>query len=315
MVDTHCHLDHCDAPVAHLVTRARKAGVDRMLAIGMTGESCRHALAAADEHDEMFVCDRPPPARVRGLRRRRPGGAARSSRAHPKARAVGEAGLDYKRDYAPREDQRRSFVAQIELARDARPAARGPHARGRRRHARPARRATPTGSPVIIHCFSLTDHVEQCVERGYYCSFAGNVTYPKATDLQRAAASVPDELLLVETDAPFLSPQERRGKPNEPAFVTATAEFVAELRGTTYEAIERLVDRQRRPALRVVSATPACEPGARKPRAPRALRHPAQPRAGPELPGRRQHARRDRPPRRARRAATWCSRSAAASAC
>ena len=72
-------------------------------------------------------------------------------------------------------------------------------------------------------------------------SFAGNVTYPKATDLQQAAAAVPDELLLVETDAPFLSPQARRGKPNEPAFVTKTAEFVAQLRGTTYEAIDRIV--------------------------------------------------------------------------
>jgi TatD DNase family protein len=97
------------------------------------------------------------------------------------------------------------------------------------------------GRPVIIHCFSLSDHVEECVERGYYCSFAGNVTYPKARELQRAAAAVPDDLLLVETDAPFLSPQARRGKPNEPAFVTRTAEFVAELRGTTYEALERTV--------------------------------------------------------------------------
>ena len=75
---------------------------------------------------------------------------------------------------------------------------------------------------MIIHCFSLADHLDECVERGYYCSFAGNVTYPKATDLQEAAARVPDELLLAETDAPFLSPQERRSKPNEPAYVTAT---------------------------------------------------------------------------------------------
>ena len=92
---------------------------------------------------------------------------------------------------------------------------------------------------MIIHCFSLADRLDECIERGCYCSFAGNVTYPKATDLQRAAARVPDELLLAETDAPFLSPQERRSKPNEPAYVTATARFLAELRGTPYEAMER----------------------------------------------------------------------------
>jgi TatD DNase family protein len=95
--------------------------------------------------------------------------------------------------------------------------------------------------PVIIHCFSLTDEVDQCIERGYYCSFAGNVTYPKATDLQRAAERVPDELLLLETDAPFLSPQPVRGKSNEPAFVTKTAEYVAQLRGAGYGELEALV--------------------------------------------------------------------------
>ncbi len=98
------------------------------------------------------------------------------------------------------------------------------------------------GVEVIIHCFSLSDQLDECIERGYYCSFAGNVTYPKATDLQEAAARVPDELILVETDAPFLSPQERRSKPNEPAFVTSTAGFLAELRGTPLHAMESILD-------------------------------------------------------------------------
>jgi TatD DNase family protein len=96
---------------------------------------------------------------------------------------------------------------------------------------------------VIIHCFSLSDRVQDCVDRGWYCSFAGNVTYPKATDLQRAAAEVPDELLLAETDAPFLSPQERRSKPNEPAYVTATARYLAKLRDTSAEEMETLLVR------------------------------------------------------------------------
>jgi TatD DNase family protein len=84
--------------------------------------------------------------------------------------------------------------------------------------------------------------VEECVERGYLCSFAGNVTYPKATDLQAAARAVPDELILVETDSPYLAPQPVRGKPNEPANVTHTARFLAELRGVEYEQLERTVD-------------------------------------------------------------------------
>jgi TatD DNase family protein len=239
MVDTHCHLDHCESPVAHLVSRARKAGVDRVMAIGMTDESNRHALTAASEHDEVFACIGRHPHESGGFDDSGLAELEELSK-HEKARAIGETGLDYKRDYAPREDQRRAFIAQMELA--------GALARPLVIHTRFAAEDTldllerhAAGQPVIIHCFSLTDHVEQCVERGYYCSFAGNVTYPKATDLQRAAAAVPDELLLVETDAPFLAPQERRGKPNEPAFVTKTAKFVAKLRGTTYEAIETIV--------------------------------------------------------------------------
>jgi TatD DNase family protein len=85
--------------------------------------------------------------------------------------------------------------------------------------------------------------VTECVERGWVCSFAGNVTYPKSRDLQRAAKAVPDELLLVETDSPFLSPQAVRGKPNEPGNVTHTARFVAELRGVGYEELDALVER------------------------------------------------------------------------
>jgi TatD DNase family protein len=240
MVDTHFHLDHIEAPPAHVVARARQAGVERMLAIGMTGESCRHALAAADKHDEVFVSVGRHPHESEGwddvgLRE------LRDLSAHPKARAIGEAGLDYKRDYAPREDQRRSFVDQIELARELR----RPlvvHTRSAADDTLALLDAHGDGVAVIIHCFSLTDRVEHCVERGWFCSFAGNVTYPKATDLQEAARAIPDELLLAETDAPFLSPQERRGKPNEPAYVAATARFLAELRGARPEQMEHILD-------------------------------------------------------------------------
>jgi TatD DNase family protein len=239
MVDTHCHLDHCESPVPHLVTRARQAGVDRVMAIGMTGDSCRHALGAADRHEEVFASIGRHPHESEGFDDAGLEELEELS-AHSKARAIGETGLDYKRDYAPRPDQRRAFVAQIELARElARPLV--IHTRFAADDTLDLLARHADGQPVIIHCFSLTDHVEECVERGYYCSFAGNVTYPKATDLQRAATAVPDELLLVETDAPFLAPQARRGKPNEPAFVTSTAEFVAQLRGMTYETLDRIV--------------------------------------------------------------------------
>ena len=95
---------------------------------------------------------------------------------------------------------------------------------------------------VILHCFSAPDRLDECVERGYLCSFAGNVTYPKAADLQDAARRVPEELLLVETDSPYLSPQPVRGKPNEPANVVATAEELAAERGVAYGELERLVE-------------------------------------------------------------------------
>jgi TatD DNase family protein len=239
MVDTHCHLDHCDSPVPHVVSRARQAGVERVMAIGMTGDSCRHALEAADRHDEVFACIGRHPHESEGFD---DAGLAELEQlsAHAKARAIGETGLDYKRDYSPRPDQERAFVAQMELARALdRPLV--IHTRSAAEDTLALLDRHAGGVPVIIHCFSLTDHVEECVERGYYCSFAGNVTYPKATELQRAAASVPGELLLVETDAPYLSPQAKRGKPNEPAFVTKTAQYLAELRGTTYDELESIV--------------------------------------------------------------------------
>jgi TatD DNase family protein len=240
MIDTHCHLDACDEPVDALVARAREAGVNRILAIGMNPESCQQALAAADEHDEVFVAIGRHPHESEGFD---DGVLAELMRlsAHEKVRAIGETGLDYHRDYAPREDQMRAFESQIELAQElhlplvvhTRDAVEDTFALLERRAAH--------GIPIIMHCFSLTDEVDECIGNGYYCSFAGNVTYPSAADLQQAAEKVPDELLLVETDAPFLAPQQHRGKPNEPAFVRSTAAFLAGVRGQSYEQLETVV--------------------------------------------------------------------------
>jgi TatD DNase family protein len=241
VIDTHCHLDACDDPVDDLVERAREAGVQRVLAIGMNGESCRHAIEAADSHDEVYVSVGRHPHEAQDFEH---AGMLELERlaTHPKVRAIGEAGLDYHRDYSPRKDQQLAFELQIDLAQILHlPLV---------VHTRDAEsdtfemleRGASSGIPVILHCFSAIDWLDECIVRGYYCSFAGNVTYPNATALQEAAKRVPDELLLVETDAPFLSPQAFRGKRNEPANVRSTAAFLAELRGQTYEQLEAVVE-------------------------------------------------------------------------
>jgi TatD DNase family protein len=242
LVDTHCHLDHCEPPSAELIERARAAGLTRVATVGTNPESIAAALAAAAEHDEVYaIVGRHPhetagfgPAELEEIER---------AAADPKARAVGETGLDYYRDYAPRDDQRRAFEAQLELAgRLGLPVA--IHTRAAEDDTFALLREHSGRLPaVILHCFSAPDRIDECVERGYLCSFAGNVTYPKAVELQRAAAELPGELLLVETDAPFLSPQGLRGKPNEPAHVVHTARRLAELRGVAYEELSETVGR------------------------------------------------------------------------
>jgi TatD DNase family protein len=241
MIDTHCHLDHCDPPDHELIARARAAGLTRIATVGMNGASIERALAAAAAHDEVFAIVGRHPHDAAGFGPRDLEEIERAA-SHPKARAMGEMGLDYYRDYAPRDDQRRAFVEQLDMAvRLGMPVA--IHTRAAEDDTFALLREHADDLPaVILHCFSAPDRVEECVERGYLCSFAGNVTYPKATDLQDAARELPGELLLVETDAPFLSPQPLRGKPNEPANVVHAAGKVAELRGMPYAELERQVD-------------------------------------------------------------------------
>jgi TatD DNase family protein len=241
VIDTHCHLDHCDPPSAELVDRARAAGLKRIATVGMNGGSIGRALEAARDYEEVFAIVGRHPHESAGF------GAAQldeieRAAAEPDARAIGETGLDYYRDYAPRADQRRAFEAQLELAgRLGLPVA--IHTRAAEDDTFAILREHADRLPaVILHCFSASDRLDECVERGYLCSFAGNVTYPKATDLQRAASELPAELVLVETDAPFLSPQPVRGKPNEPAYVVHTAERLAELRSVSYAELERTVE-------------------------------------------------------------------------
>jgi TatD DNase family protein len=241
VIDTHCHLDACEPPVAELVGRARAAGVDRLATVGMNGRSIRHALTAAEEHEEVVAIVGRHPHETAGFDELALEEIERAA-AHPRARAIGETGLDYYRDHAPRGDQRRAFEAQLEVAaRVGLPVV--IHTRAAEDDTFALLREHCGSLPaVILHCFSAAERVEECVERGYLCSFAGNVTYPKATDLQAAAREVPSDLLLVETDSPYLAPQQVRGKPNEPANVAYTARFVADLRGVDYDELERAVD-------------------------------------------------------------------------
>ena len=240
MVDTHCHLDSCEPADGELVARAREAGVAKLATVGTNDDSIVRALDAARVHDEVSAIVGRHPHHTEGFGDRDLE-AVEQAAADPHARAVGETGLDYYRDRAPREDQQRAFAAQLDLAsRLGLPAVIHTRAAEDDTFAMLAEHAGEV--QVLLHCFSAPGRLEECVERGYMCSFAGNVTYSSAADLQDAAREVPDHLLLVETDAPYLSPQPLRGKPNEPANVTRTAAFVADLRGLSYEELERTVD-------------------------------------------------------------------------
>jgi TatD DNase family protein len=241
VIDTHCHLDHCDPPDAELVERARAAGLTRLATVGTSDASIERALAAAAGHEDVFAIVGRHPHNSEGF------GPAdldeiEHAAADPNVRALGETGLDYYRDYAPRADQRRAFEAQLELAaRLSLPVA--IHTREAEADTFAILREHAAALPdVVLHCFSAPGRLEEAVEHGYLCSFAGNVTYRKAVELQRAATELPADLLLVETDSPYLSPQPLRGKPNEPANVVHTAHHLAGLRGLSYQELERTVE-------------------------------------------------------------------------
>jgi TatD DNase family protein len=248
VIDTHAHLAFCEPPDAELVVAARAAGVRRILTVGLDEETNREAVRAAECHEEVFAGVGRHPNSAAGF----DDAAAADIEAlaeHPRVLAIGETGLDYYRDRAPREEQRRAFEAQIGIARrTSLPLVVHLRNEGDESEGEATAEAFSLldrlggGMTVILHCFSAVARVEEAAGHGWYCSFAGNVTFPKSEPLRAAAESVPEELLLVETDAPFLSPQPRRGKPNAPVNVVATARTVAEARGSSYEDLERTVE-------------------------------------------------------------------------
>ena len=242
MIDTHAHLEACADSAEAVLARARTAGVTHVLAVGSTIETCRGALELAEREPGVFAIlgIHPHEAEREGERV----GELRSLLAHERAVGVGETGLDYYRDRAPRELQRALFEAELELAAElGKPAV---------IHTRAADADTLAvlrrfDGTVVLHCFSSGALLPDAIERGWYVSFAGNVTYPKATDLRLAVREVPRERLLAETDSPYLAPQPVRGRPNEPANVVHTVRTLAETRGEDPDSLGvQILDNARR---------------------------------------------------------------------
>jgi TatD DNase family protein len=239
VIDSHTHLAFAKASDDELVGAAREAGVTRMLTVGIDGDSCREALRAAERFDDVWAAIGRHPNAATGFADADLD-ELRDLASHPRCAAIGETGLDFFRKGAPREDQERAFRAQIELARET--------GKPLVIHSREAEDATiellsahADGIDVILHCFSMPARIDECLERGWWISFAGNVTYPANEALAASVAKVPDDRLLVETDAPWLSPQPVRKQRNQPAYVVHTARFVAERRGVSYEALDAVV--------------------------------------------------------------------------
>jgi len=230
VIDTHAHLESVEGGADAAVAEAAAVGVSRILTIGR-----EQAVDLAARHDGVWAVIGWHPheaadAEVDALRR---------LLERPRVVAVGETGLDFYRDNAPRDDQRRVFARQIELANDA-----GLplviHTRDADDETFPMLERAVV--PVVLHCFSSPDRLDEAVERGYMVSFAGNVTYPKAVELQNAARRVPAGLLLTETDSPYLAPMPLRGRRNRPANVMHTLAFLAALRDTSPADLERTIE-------------------------------------------------------------------------
>ena len=238
MIDTHAHLDACADRPSALLRRARAAGVDRIVTVGTGIDSCRVALELAERHEEVFAALGIDPHQATDHEASRIG-ELRDLLDHERVVAVGETGLDYYRDGSARDRQRKLFDAQLALASElGKPVV---------IHTREADRDTADAlagfaGTVVMHCFSSPGLLATVLERGYYVSFAGNVTYPKANDLRSAAAQVPAERILAETDSPYLAPQARRGRPNEPANVVLTVATLAEVRGEDADELGALID-------------------------------------------------------------------------
>jgi TatD DNase family protein len=231
VIDTHAHLDALDDDPADVVARARDAGVTRILTVGAAP-----AVALAKRFVEVFaIVGVHPHDSARG-----DVDEVRRLQEHPKAVAVGETGLDWYRDYAPRDAQRRVFDEQLALATEL-----GKPVVIHTRAADDDTLAMLAGfdGAVVLHCFSSPRLLPAALDRGWYVSFAGNVTFPNASELRVAATQVPADRILAETDSPYLAPQPMRGRRNEPAYVAHTVAALAQARGDRAVALGEQIDR------------------------------------------------------------------------
>ncbi|HEV7774188.1 MAG TPA: TatD family hydrolase [Conexibacter sp.] len=241
MIDSHTHLTSCEPAPGRLVADAEQVGVRRMLTVGTDSGSCRAALQIAEDFPQVYVAIGRHPNHATGFDDADLA-ELKALAAHPRCRAIGETGLDFYRQTASREDQERAFAAHIRLSREtSKPLV--IHSRAADDDTLSMLGGQAEGLRVILHCFSMPDRLDACLERGYWISFAGNVTYPPNAALRVAARDVPADRLLVETDAPYLTPQAVRKERNQPANVTLTAEVVAAERGVSYEELEAQVER------------------------------------------------------------------------
>jgi TatD DNase family protein len=248
LVDTHCHLDAAafsDEPVEFVLERAMAAGVRRVVTIGTDLLSSRRAVALAARHIGVFASVGVDPNDAAGFDSETEEQLEELA-LEPGVVAVGEIGLDYHWDRAPRAQQARVFERQLELARRVdRPVV--IHSRDAAEDTAAileswsARRSVQDARPLgVMHCFSGdADLAERYVRAGFMISLAGNVTYAGAANLHRVAAELPLDRLVLETDSPYLAPRSRRGRRNEPALVLESAQYVAELRQTELVEVAR----------------------------------------------------------------------------
>jgi TatD DNase family protein len=242
LVDTHAHLhcSHFDKDRERVMKQATQAGVTRMVEVGYDVGSSRAACSLAEQHEGVYA--------VVGLQPNHAHEAApnwleqiRILAEHPSVVAIGEIGLDYYRDFSPRDLQAQVFIDQLRLARERNlPVV--IHTREAGEDTLQVLRTHAQGQRGIMHSFSGNwEFAKACLDVGFLLSFSGPVTFAKAKDLHTVARRVPLDSLLIETDSPYLSPHPFRGKRNEPARVRLVAEQIAELRGISLEEVAEAV--------------------------------------------------------------------------
>ncbi len=260
LIDSHCHLDYFNEPgeQEEVVARAMAAGVGEMVTIGVTFEQSKQALQIAEKFDNVWACVGVHPNHAAEVMPIVEPEALAALATHPKVIGIGESGLDYFYDHAPKDFQEQNFRANIRAsqisglplcihARDADDDV-----------ARILREERARGGefPFLLHCFSSSMELAQAaLDMGGYISFSGMVTFPKAQNVRDVAAVVPLDRLLVETDSPYLAPTPLRGKRNEPAYTAHTAIFLANLRGLSEESLSELTTRNFRTLFKKARST------------------------------------------------------------